>query len=490
MNRSIVFYLLGIVMLPIFFGMLLSLGVGLYYEETLNEPSMVGLMCGLLVTCLMALLFRHLGRSGKDRIFRREALASVGLGWLLASLLGAIPLYIAIPQIGLADAFFEASSGITTTGATVLSGLDELSRAILFWRGMMQWIGGLGVVVFFVALLASLGAGAKILFSNESTGAASEFDQGRIQTVAAQIMWLYFGLSGLCFIAYRIAGMDGFDAIAHMFTTVSTAGFSTRDGSIGSFESAAIEWVSIVFMVLGGITFVFTLRLLKGKNLSFAGNNEVYYYLLFLFIGGGVIGIINAFQGGADSLHDIFRSAYFQTVSLATTTGFGTADYTLWLTPCQFILVILMFIGGCSGSTSGGAKTIRIVIAAKAIYRSVHHAFRPHCLRPIRINKKVLEDSTVAGVVTYLMLLVFITLSSLMIISFLEPQMDKIDLLGAVQGTFFNIGPGFGSVGPTETYGHLNPLTKCFLSFLMLLGRLELYAILVLMIPSFWRRYA
>jgi trk system potassium uptake protein TrkH len=490
MNRSIVFYLLGIVMLPVFFGMLLSLGAGFYYGESLTDASMIGLMCGLFATCVLALVFRRLGRSGKDRIFRREALASVGLGWLLATLLGAIPLYVGIPGIGVSGAIFEASSGISTTGATVLSGLDELSRALLFWRGMMQWIGGLGVVVFFVALLSSLGAGAKILFSNESTGAASEFDQGRIQTVAAQIMWLYFGLSALCFAAYRIAGMDGFDAIAHMFTTVSTAGFSTRDASIGSFGSAAIEWVAIVFMTLGGITFVYTLRLLKGKKFSFARNNEVYYYLLFLLLGGGAIGIINAFQGGDSSLHEVFRAAYFQTVSLATTTGYGTQDYTLWLTPCQFILVILMFFGGCSGSTSGGAKTIRIIIAAKAIYRSVHHAFRPHCLRPIRINQKVLEDNTVAGVVTYLMLLVFITLGSFMIISLMEPAMDEIDLLGAVQGTFFNIGPGFGSVGPSETYAHLNPLTKCFLAFLMLLGRLELYAILVLMIPSFWRRYA
>lgn len=490
MNRTIVCYLLGIVMVPVMLGMLLSLAVGLFYEEQLSDLSMIGLMAGTLASAALAIVFRQLGKGDTGRIFRREALAAVGLGWLLAILLGAIPLYVAIPGIGVSGAIFEASSGITTTGATVLSGLDEMARSILFWRAMMQWIGGLGVVVFFVALLSSLGAGAKILFSNESTGSASEFDQGRIQSVASQIMWLYFGFSVLCFIAYRLGGMGNFDAVAHMFTTVSTAGFSTHDASIGYFNSAVIEWTAIVFMILGGITFVYTLRLIKGKKFSFARNNEVFYYLLFLLIGGAVIGFINLGQNPGEGVHDVFRSAFFQTVSLATTTGYGTEDYTLWLTPCQFILVLLMLCGGCSGSTSGGAKVIRVIIAFKAVIRSVHQAFRPHCLRPIRVNKKVLTDNTVAGVVTYLMLLVVITLLSFLIVSFFEPDMSKVDLLGAVQGTFFNIGPGFGSVGPSETYGHLQAPTKLFLAFLMLLGRLELFAILVLMVPSFWRRYA
>ena len=490
MNKPIIFKLLSIVMIPIACGMGISVIAGLLIGESARDAAILALIGGCTASLGFAALFHFLGRQAQNRIFRREALCAIGVGWIMACFLGAIPFFWGLPGCTFSDALFESASGISTTGASVFGNLDEFPASLLFWRAISQWIGGLGVVVFFVALLASLGVGAKILFSNESTGTASDMDQGRIQSGAFRIMVLYLGLSALCVLAYRMAGMGWFDAFCHSFTTVATGGFSTHPGSIGGFQSAAIEWVSILFMTLGGITFVFMLRILRGNRTEAVRNTEVHWYLGLIVMGTVAITLLLINQNGAFAWHDTIRTAAFQVVSLTTTTGYATADYTLWFSGAQLILICLMFIGGTSGSTSGGAKVIRVVVVSKAALRSVLDAFRPNVIRPIWINGKVLSESAVASVTTYLVLLLVITLVSAVIVAFLEPNLDILTVGSTVQATFFNIGPGFGGVGPTETFASLSAPTKCFLSFLMILGRLELYAVLVLLAPTFWRRYS
>jgi len=477
-------------MIPIACGMGLSMIAGVMMGEPANDGAMFALAGACAATLLLAGLFNFLGRQAQNRIFRREALCAIGVGWLTACVLGAIPYYWGLPDCDLSDAIFESASGISTTGSSVFSNLDEFPPSLLFWRSISQWIGGLGVVVFFVALLGSLGVGAKILFSNESTGTASDMDQGRIQSGAFRILMLYLALSGACLIAYQIAGMSWFDAFCHTFTTVATGGFSTHPESIGGFNSAAIEWICIVFMILGGITFVYMLRMLRGNRGATLRNTEVNWYFGLLLTVSAAVTLMHYQQYAGMGWHEHIRTATFQVVSLATTSGFATADYTLWVSSAQVLLICLMFIGGTSGSTSGGAKIIRVVVAGKAALRSIHDAFRPNVVRPIWVNKKVLNETAVSGIMTYLVLLLSITLLSAVIVAVLEPDLDILTVASTVQATFFNIGPGFGGVGPTETFASLSAPTKWVLAFLMILGRLELFAVLVLLAPTFWRRYS
>jgi trk system potassium uptake protein TrkH len=467
----------------------LCAGAGLWLGEALRDESIQAFLFTTGIALGLAALFHLCGRRGETRLFRREALCAIGLSWILATLIGALP-YALTTHSDLSDAIFESASGLTTTGATAYANFSEFPKSLLLWRSMSQWVGGLGVVVFFVAILSSLGAGAKILFSNESSGTATDFDHGRIQSGAFQLMLFYLGISSLCVFAYKMGGMDWFQAVNHAMTTVATGGFSTEAASIEHFQSPIIEWIAVVFMALSATTFVYMIRLIRGQTHILRQNNEVWWFYGILAVSIGLLTLYLVELTGELPGHESVRMAAFQAVSIMTTTGYSSTNFDEWLPPAKMLLVILMFIGGCSGSTGGGVKVVRIVIALRAAVRSITHAFRPNITIPMRMGGQHLGERAIHSVILFLMLMAALQIFSMLFVSALEPTLSFLGVFSAVQATLFNIGPGLEAVGPTENFQFLRSSTKLYLSLLMILGRLELYAVMVLFVPSVWKRFS
>lgn len=438
---------------------------------------------------VVAALLLWLTRKAEMRIFRREALAIVGLSWLFVSVLGAIPYWLLAPELGWAGGIFESTSGMTTTGASVVSAFDAMPRSLLFWRALSQWIGGLGVVVLFVALLGSLGAGAKVLFANESTAPTVDFRESRIQQAVLNLATIYGGLSLACLLALRLGGLSWYDAVCHMFTTVATGGFSTYGASYAAFESAYVEWVGIVFMILGGTSFIVLGLVFRGNPAALWKNTEVRFYLLLLVGATAAIAAHLSLEGWESGIHDPIRAAAFQVVSIATTAGFATRDFGGWSTFPQILLFLLMIVGGCSASTSGGTKVFRFILALKVAWIGIEKALRPRITRPLRLNNRTLDSQSIHDALVYLTLLGTLTLLFIPFLAFMEPDLSPLGAITAVVACLFNIGPGLAEVGPAAHFGHFSNATKLKLSVLMIMGRVELYAVLVLFTATVWRRF-
>lgn len=482
--------MLSLVLIALAGGFSVCAAAGMWRGESFRSDSIQAFVLTIATVLGLAVIFHLLGRRGEAKLFRREALCAIGLSWIVATLVGALPYALTETGGSWADAIFESASGLTTTGATAYSNFYEFPQSLLLWRSMSQWIGGLGVVVFFVAILSSLGAGAKILFSNESTGTSSDFDQGRIQNGAFQLMVFYLCVSVLCLLAYKLAGMNWFQAVNHMMTTVSTGGFSTEAMSMAQFQSPLIEWIAIFFMIVCGTTFVWMIRLLRGQTHVLLRNNEVGWFFAIIIASTLLLTLFLVDQTGRLPGHDSFRTAAFQAVSIMTTTGYSTTDFAQWLPPAQMALLLMMFVGGCSGSTSGGVKVVRIVIAVRAAMRSITHAFRPNVTIPMRMSGQTLGERAIHSVVLFIILMTAIQLAAMLFVAGSEPELSFAGVFSCVQATLFNIGPGFAEVGPTENFQFLRSSTKVFLSLLMILGRLELYAVLVLFVPATWKRFS
>jgi trk system potassium uptake protein TrkH len=468
----------------------LCAGAGLLLGESIHDDSIQAFLSTVGISISIASLFHLLGRKGEAKLFRREALCAIGLSWFLATLIGALPYALTDTNGSFADAIFESASGFTTTGATAFSNFYEFPKSLLLWRSLSQWVGGLGVVVFFVAILSSLGAGAKILFSNESSGTSADFDHGRIQSGALQLMLFYLGISLACTLAYKLGGMDWFQAINHSMTTISTGGFSTEPMSMEQFQSPALEWLSIIFMALSGSTFVYMIRLLRGQTHILKQNNEVYWYYGIITVSTVLLVIFLVDLTGDLPNHNTIRAAAFQTISIITTTGYSSTNFDNWLPPAKMTLLLIMFVGGCSGSTSGGVKVVRIVIALRAAMRSITHAYRPNITIPMRMGGQTLSERAIHSVVLFIILMTTLQLLAMLFVAGNEPHLSFMGVFSSVQATLFNIGPGFKEVGPAENFQFLRSSTKIFLSLLMILGRLELYAVLVLFMPSAWKRFS
>ena len=490
MNTAIIYRLLGMILIALSGAFTVCILVGMFSGEKLSDASIQAFMVSIVVCMVSAGILLQRGKSGSAKLFRREALCAIGLSWLMASTVGALPYFLIVENCTFADALFESTSGLTTTGSTTFANFYEFPKSLLFWRSLSQWFGGLGVVVFFVAILSSLGAGAKILFSNESSGTSSDFDHGRIQSGAFYLMLYYLGLSTACLLAYKFGGMTWFQAINHMMTTVSTGGFSTEPMSMEQFQSPLLEWLCILFMILGGTTFVFVINLLQMRKSKLKERDEVVCFLVILIVSSLLLTLYLVEQTGTLPSHESFRTATFQVVSIMTTTGYSSTDFDTWLPAAKIILLILMLIGSCSGSTSGGIKVVRAMIAVRSVLHSVVLAFRPNLTKPIRINGRALNESNIQSVVTFTTLTFIIIIFSVFYVSSIEPSLTPMETFSCVQATLFNIGPGFHSLGPTQNFGFLSSLTKVYLSLLMILGRLELYAILALFHPKIWKQYS
>ena len=490
MNTAIIYRLLGMILIGLSVAFTLCILVGTLTGETIHDTAIQAFMVSIVVCMVSAGVLLQMGRGNSGKLFRREALCAIGLSWLMASALGALPYFLIVENCTFADAFFESASGLTTTGSTTFANFCEFPNSLLFWRSLSQWFGGLGVVVFFVAILSSLGAGAKILFSNESSGASSDFDHGRIQSGAFYLLLYYLCLSIVCLLAYKLGGMNWFQAVNHMMTTVSTGGFSTEPMSMEQFQSPLLEWLCILFMALGGTTFVFAINLLRMRKNKFENHDEIVCFLGILLVSSLLLTLYLVEQTGSMPDHNSFRTALFQATSIMTTTGYSSINFDTWMPAAKIILLILMLIGSCSGSTSGGIKVVRVMIAIKAALQSIIMAFRPNLTKPIKINGKALNESTIQSVITFITLTITIIIVSVFYVSSIEPSLTPMDTFSSVLATLFNIGPGFGAVGPTENFGFLSDITKIYLSLLMILGRLELYAILVLFYPKIWNQYS
>ncbi|MEM9227112.1 MAG: TrkH family potassium uptake protein [Verrucomicrobiota bacterium] len=490
MNYRLISKLISVIVATLAMAFLACLGLGQVFDDSVREDGILDeWLISSAIALGLAMVFYLLGRNSGNKLLRKEALTVIGLGWLLASMVGAIPYYLILRDSTLADCIFESTSGLTTTGATVFTGLDNMPTSLLFWRCLSQWIGGLGVVVFFVALLSSLGAGAKILFSHESSGHSTDIQSGRIQSGVTQIMFLYLGLSVACMLVFHWCGMSWFDAICHMFTTVSTGGFSTHDASAGHFGSATLEWAMIVFMALGGMSFFVMLRVLRGDFKALFRNTEVMYYYLIMIVVSVLLTIMLLGEVGVESLNLAIREATFQAVSILTTTGYTTVDYQIWPPVGHTLLLLLMVIGGCSGSTAGGTKVVRFAVIMKVCRQQIERAYRTRVVRPLYMNGRVLDKQDQEGVINYVLLLGIVSICSMLILAMIEHQLSYEGGFSAMLSCLYNIGPGFNEIGPTQTYGHFSAAAKVFLSLLMIMGRLELYAILVLLSPSLWRRF-
>lgn len=491
MNYKLIFRLLSFIMGALAIGFLLCLAVAFIYREDVTEPgAILAFSISAAVATIGGLIFYAMGRGGDTRFFRKEALCVIGVGWVLSCLIGAVPFAFLLPDYSIADAIFESTSGITTTGASVLSDLETLPRSLIFWRSLTQWVGGLGVVVFFVAILSFLGAGGKILFTHESSGRSADIEQGRVRKGVLQLFGLYLVLSAACLLAFAACGMSWYDAVCHMFTTVATGGFSTRSASIAAFDSPLIEWVTIVFMVAGATNFFFFLLIIRGNWAQAKRMTEVFAYFGILLVSTVAVFFFLEADGVTSGLHHSLRAATFQVTSIMTSTGFGTEDFDKWPLFTKMALLALMVVGGCSASTAGGMKVIRLVVALRVAVQGVEKSFRTHVVRPVLVNGKPLDEQTQNSIVVYIMLLGLILLVSFPVVGFFETGHSLEGAVSAVISSFFNIGPAFAEVGPMENFSSFSSPTKLYLSLLMIMGRLELFAILVLLAPSLWKKFS
>jgi trk system potassium uptake protein TrkH len=491
MNYSLVLRLLSAILFALAIAFLSCLAVALIYAgQPGEEQAILGFVLSILLSSGIGLGFFFLGRKGPSRFFQKEALCVIGVGWILSSLVGALPYAIIVDGIGPVDAFFESASGFTTTGASIFSEVESLPRSLLFWRSLSQWIGGMGVVVFFVAILGFLGAGGRILYANEASGFTADFEESRVQSAVKNLWTLYLGLSAICILVYRVGGMDWYDAICHMFTTLSTGGFSTYNASMAAFDSPFLEWAATGFMVIGGTSFLLILKVLRGRFKQVTLNTEFHAYTVILLASILAVTLFLMRDGLAESWPHSIRASAFQVASIMTTTGFSTENFGMWSPFPKVVLLTLMIVGGCSASTAGGMKVIRLVVGIRSSLNSVERAFRSRVVRRIVVNGRTLEDESTQNIMNYIVILGLICVGCIPLTAIFEPEISVDGNISAVFACLFNIGPGLAEVGPARNYAGFHDYTKVLLSLLMIMGRLELYAVLVLFSPSLWRRFS
>lgn len=422
--------------------------------------------------------------------FRRELRVRDGflitvMFWMVLSLSGSVPLYLSESlNLSYTDAYFESLSGLTTTGATVITGLDHLPKSILWYRQQLQWFGGMGLIVLAVAVLPMLGVGGMQLYRAEAPGPVKDSKlTPRITETAKALWYIYLGLTILCALAYGIAGMDTFDAIAHSFSTIAIGGYSTYDASIGHFNSVAIELVAIFFMFISGVNFALHFAAWRANSpLVYLRDSEFKFYsglmLLVTIVTITTLIYTNSYEPGT-----AFVKGLFEVVSIATTTGFSTADFANWPFVLPFLLFVVAFVGGCAGSTGGGMKAIRIMLILKQGMREVKRLIHPNAVIPIKVGKKAVSDRVIEAVWGFFSLYLFVFVVLLLLL--LASGLDQVTAWSAVGACMNNLGPGLGDVA--LHYGDLPTFSKWVLCIAMLMGRLEVFTLLILFTPAFWR---
>jgi len=472
----------GILLLFLSLAMALSLLVGLYYRDQSVIPLLKSIGTTAVAGASCFFIFRE---SRIDHISQREGMAIVAIGWTVIGFFGALPFYLSgfFPEF--VNAFFESVSGFTTTGSSILNDIESLPKGLLFWRSFIQWIGGMGIIVLSVAILPFLGVGGMQLYKAEVPSPVPDKLKPRISETA-KLLWKVYALISVAeVVLLMIGGMDLFDAACHAFTTMPTGGFSTRNTSIAHYNSVYFDSVIIFFMLLAGINFSLHYQMLKGETLAFWRDSECRFFIgVVIFL--TIIVSFNLYGSTYRSLGEAFRYGLFQVVSIVTTTGYATADYEQWPAMAQIIIFFCMFIGASAGSTGGGMKCIRIMLSFKYCYKELFSLIHPHAVTHIKIGGKSVSEDVIRSILGFLAL--YIALFVICSIILAGIGVDFMTSLGAVASSIGNIGPGFGMVGPVENYSQIPVAGKWLLIWCMLLGRLEIYTVIILIVPEFWRK--
>jgi trk system potassium uptake protein TrkH len=448
-----------------------------------GEDDLIPLAMSAGITAAVGLLLILTCRV-KYELRLREGFALVALTWIFFAFLGALPFYLSGYIPSYTDAFFETMSGFTTTGASILPNIEVLPHGLLFWRSFTHWLGGMGIILLSLAILPLLGVGGMQLYKAEVPGPEHDKLRPRIKDTA-KILWeVYLLITAIEIVLLYIAGMDLFDSMCHTFGTMATGGFSTKNTSIGYYNNAWIDYIIIVFMIIAGINFSLHYRALRGK-LTIYGRDPETKFFLFLIIAGALVIIGNLYFSFNYSLLEGIQKGLFQTVSIITTTGYGTADYEQWGSSSQIILFIFMFLGGCAGSTGGAMKIMRSLVLLKFAINEIKRLIHPNAVLTIRIGQRTIPREIVGNIAGFFLIYTGIFILGVICMSMLG--LDVLSSLGAVAASIGNIGPGLGSVGPTDNYAHIPQLGKWILSILMLVGRLEIYPVIIFLTPTFWK---
>lgn len=479
MNYGIVIKVLGIILLI----ESLLMSPAIFISQHHGGEAVHAFLLTISAMLVIGLIMMNVG-SKKDQIRAKDGIVIVALGWLMISVFGALPLYLTDSVPHYVDALFEIISGFTTTGSSVIADVESLDKGILFWRSMTHWIGGMGILVFTLALLPALGVGSLQIFKAESPGPVAGKIVPRMKDTARVLYVTYIAITLLELVFLLFGGVNLIDSFVITFGTVGTGGFGPRNDSLASYSSY-VHIVTGIFMVLSGVNFSLYFLIFRKKYRDFLEDRELRLYLFFIFSAVVMIAVnlLMTFKG------DVFisvRDSFFQVASIMTTTGFSTVDYEQWPSFSKLILFFLMFIGGSAGSTAGGMKVIRIMIILKLIKREVSKIFHPRALIPIKVGGKVVSNEVIARINSFLALHLVIFVIGVLVVS-LE-GVDMISSISSVAATINNIGPGFGAVGPTMTFADYSIFTKLFLSLVMLLGRLEHFTIIALLVPKTWTR--
>ena len=480
MNLKIILKVLGLLLLVEGVAMLLAMLVAIIY----NENDISAFIISAAINLGVGGVITALTWKAKKDIGKREGFIIVTMVWLVFSLFGSFPYLLSGSIPNFTDAFFETISGFTTTGSSILNDIEALPHGILFWRSISQWLGGMGIIVLSLAILPVFGIGGMQLFIAEVPGPTPDKISPRITQTAKTLWGIYMLFTIVETLLLWVGGMSFYDAICHSFTTMATGGFSTKQASIAYWPSPFIQYVITFFMFLAGMNFTLSYMAIRGRFSNVFRDEEFRYYGLIILSFSALItvGLLLTSQLGFEQA---FRDSIFQVVSIVTTTGFATADYLLWKPILTMLIFALFFFGGSAGSTGGGIKIMRIVVLAKNGYYELKRLIHPHAIIPVKFNRHSVDSKIVTNVLAFFMLYMVIFFVSTIIFTLIEPDMESS--MGAVATSLGNIGPGLGSVGPAENFYHIKPIGKWFLSFLMLLGRLELFTVLVLFSPSFWK---
>lgn len=457
--------------------------LAVYYQES----DVSAFLTSAAITAGAGIIASLFGKNAEKKISRRDGYVVVTFAWVFFSLFGMLPFYISgyIPRI--TDAFFETMSGFTTTGASILDNIESLPHGLLFWRSMTQWIGGLGIVFFTIAVLPVFGVGGVQLFAAEATGPTHDKVHPRIGVTAKWIWSIYLGLTITEIFLLLFGGLNLFDSVCHSLTTTATGGYSTKQNSIAAFNSPYIEYVITLFMFLAGINFTLLyLLFLKGNFKRLFSDTEFHWYV-------GTVAFFTIFTTttliwtSPMGMEESFRKAIFQVVSLQTTTGFISADYMTWVPVLWTLVCIIMLFGACAGSTTGGMKCIRIAIMNRVAKNELKHIIHPNAILPVRINRQVISPTTKSTVLAFTFLYIAIILIGWIVLMLFEVGFEEA--FSVVISSLGNVGPGIGKCGPAYSWSGLPDAAKWVSALLMLVGRLELFTVLLLFTPGFWKKH-
>lgn len=495
LNLKLIYRFLGITAILNGLFMWLSLPFSFYYDE----PSKWGILSAGIITIAIGLILYFFNKPDNKKIQKKEGYLIVTLGWLILSITGMLPYLLSGSIPSTTNAFFETISGYSTTGSSILTDIESMPKGILFWRSATHWIGGMGIIVLTIAILPLLGIGGMQLFMAEAPGPSTDKLHPRITDTAKRLWQIYVLLTIVQFLLLKVAGMNWFDALNHAMATVSTGGFSTKNASVAHWNGAPmIQYIIIFFMFIAGTNFVLTYFALKGKIRKVIQSEEFKYYLFGTFIISAVVATMIIFYQDPllhttikhpmvyGKVESAIRHSLFSVISVITTTGFVTADFTMWSFFVTAIFFSLFFLGGSAGSTSGGVKIVRHIVMLKSSFLEFKKSLHPNAIIPVRYDGKAVKQTIIFNILSFFVLYMLIFVIGTVTLAFLG--LDFYSALGACASSLGNIGPALGSVSPVNNFNHLSTGAKWFCSFLMLIGRLELFTVLILFTPFFWRK--